>query len=312
MTGVHAPPPRVAYLVLAHTAPRHLARLVAALDSPSSAVFVHLDAETDEASFSDVLGPRARVTRERVAVRWGDFSQVDAILVLLREAMADPRQFVRFVLISGVDHPLRSAAGLDRFFAAHPGQQFMNLVRMPDGDVGKPMSKLTTYQFRPRRSRFGRAVWTVLMALGRRVHRRDVDAALGGFVPYGGSTWWAITRGAAELILSFPDREPRAARFFRRVVCPDESYFHTIIGNSPFRDVTVANVTYTDWSAGGANPGAITDDHLDALASQAASDEVGVNLFARKFADDDGELIGRLTRLIAAYEHTAAVAGARR
>lgn len=310
MTDETPAAPRVAYLVLAHTAPRQLARLVTALRSPTSAIFVHLDATSDERMFAGALGPHVRTIRERVAVRWGDFSQVEAILVLLREAMGDARHFERFVLISGVDHPLRSAAGLDRFFAMHRDLQFVNLVAMPDDAAGKPMSKLTTYQFRPRSSRLGRAAWTVLMALGRRVHRRDVDGALGDLAPFGGSTWWAITRDAAEWILAFPDRRPRAARFFRRAVCPDESYVPTIIGNSPFRDRTVPNLTYTDWSGGGANPRAITDEHLDVLASQAASDDVGVDLFARKFADDDGELIGRLTRLIVVNERAADVAEA--
>jgi hypothetical protein len=293
--------------VLAHTAPRQLARLVGALDAPSAAIFVHLDVASDAAIFADAFGPNVHSTHARVAVRWGDFSQVEAILTLLRESLADPRRFERFVLISGVDHPLRSASGLQRFFDAHPDRQFMNLVRMPDDAAGKPMTRLTTYQFRPRRTRPGRLMWKSLMAISRRVHRRDVGAALGGeLVPYGGSTWWAVTRDAAEWIVTFPDRAPRAARFFRRVICPDESYFATIIGNSPFRDRTEPNLTFTDWSVGGANPAQLGDEHLAALGAPTSSDGPGMKLFARKFRDDDGDLVERLARMIADAESSPA------
>lgn len=300
----------VAYLVLAHTAPAHLGRLIAALSSESSSIFVHVDRKSDLDTFRHLAGPNVEFTRERVRVEWGDFSQVEAILVLLRAGFADPRHFDRFVLISGVDYPLRSASYIERFFALRPEWEFMDLLSMPNDAAGKPITRLTTYQPRPRHGRLGEPWWRLLMGISRRVHRRNYRARLRGLTPYAGSTWWAVSRDACAHILMFTRDHAAIVRFFRHVVNPDESYFQTILGNSPFRSNVRKKLTYTDWSGGRANPGIITEAHVEMLA---ALDRRAPNtpdadewLFARKFADGDDRIVALLDRLIAERETSGA------
>jgi len=122
---------KIAYLILAHNTPRHLSRLVAALSSESSGFFIHLDRKSNEEDFRNIEGPGVHLAEERVAVYWGDFSQVEATLLILRAALADPRDFDRFVLLSGSDYPLRSASFIEQFFARNADKEFINLVTMP-------------------------------------------------------------------------------------------------------------------------------------------------------------------------------------
>jgi len=68
-------------------------------------------------------------------------------------------------------------------------------------------------------------------------------------IPYGGSTWWALSREACELVTAFVARERDFVRFFHHVICPDESFFQTIVGNSELRSQIRRNVTYVDWPA---------------------------------------------------------------
>ena len=53
----------VAYLIVAHEAPHHLARLLAALRGHDSRIFVHLDAKSDAADFTGLAGDASRERR---------------------------------------------------------------------------------------------------------------------------------------------------------------------------------------------------------------------------------------------------------
>ena len=300
---------KIAYLIPVHANPIHLGRLVGRLSSRSSGFFIHVDAKSDLADFVHLAGPSVGFTADRVAVWWGDYSQVAATLTLIRAALDDPRQYDRFVLLSGADYPLRSTQYVEQFFEQHPRTEFVNMVEMPSDEAGKPLTRLTTYQPGPGRTPLGMALHRTMLGVGRRVHQRDYQTPFQGMVPYGGSTWWALSREACELIVSFVDRRPDFVRFFRHAICPDESFFQTIVGNAALRENVRRNLTFVDWSAGGQNPSAFTEAHLHRFGtadSLTVTDVYGSGelLFARKFVDDDGDLVARLDRLIVARDHS--------
>jgi hypothetical protein len=284
-------PVKIAYLVLAHNTPNHLRRLIAALSTGSSGFFIHIDEKSDIGDFSGIGGGNVCFIRERIPVYWGDFSQVEAILILLQAALADPGHFERLVLVSGADYPLCSSAYMERFFSDNPDREFMNLIAMSLETPGKPISRLTTYK-----PRIGEDT-------GDLPGERDYKAYLGDLVPYGGATWWAISRAAADFIVAFAEREIRVVNFFKNTICPDESFFQTVLGNSPFKARTIRNLTYADWSAGGPNPAYITDRHLALFRTTgvfAPNGRLGGGemLFARKFPDDSEDLVAKLAEQV--------------
>ena len=97
---------KIAYLILAHGSPKHLARLVAALSSNSATFFIHVDRKSDILPFAAIQGQAIRFSDTRIPVYWGDFSQVEATLTLLRAALDCNAKFERFVLLSGADYPV--------------------------------------------------------------------------------------------------------------------------------------------------------------------------------------------------------------
>jgi hypothetical protein len=294
---------KIAYLILAHSAPKHLQRLVSALSTSSSSFFIHIDKKSRLADFATITGGDIHFTKKRVTVYWGDFSQVEAILVLIQAALADERRFDRFVLLSGADYPLRSASYIGTFFERNRSKEFINLVPMPSEAAGKSISRLVNYKLRPTTPRAFRAVQRLLMMVRVLPRERDYRACFGDLAPYGGSTWWALSREACERIVSFADRETRLVGFYKHTRCPDESFFQTILGNSDFRSRIARNLTYTDWSARGRSPANITESHipfLQANSSFSPNDVYGGGemLFARKFTDESGDLVATLTRHI--------------
>lgn len=296
---------RIAYLVLAHEHPQHLRRLVGALSSSSSAVFIHLDQKSRLEDFSSVAGSSVHMARERVPVYRYHFSHIEAAMILLRMALADDRRFDYLVLLSGTDYPLQSAHYIEDFLESHRGTEFMNIVPIPCEAAGKATWRLTTYKPNPGAPRIVRSARRLLAKAGVISTQRDYEPHLEGLTPYGGSEWWALTRSSCSHLLDFFDRCARVVDFFEHVHCPQESFYQTVLGNSPHKANMTRNLTYTDWTGGGASPAWLTEEHVEFFGSTArvTVDDVygaGEVLFARKFSDRSEHLVERLDRIVEA------------
>jgi hypothetical protein len=290
---------QIAYLVLAHSDPRHLERLIQRLLKGDGLIFVHVDKKSDFSRFEHLKNEKVHLIEKRAAVYWGDYSQVEAILNLLDTALGSQFTIDRLVLLSGVDYPIRSLKEINAFFTSHRSREFLNAVQMPSAAAGKPIERLNNVVVRPVDPKPLQLLKRAARKLGVLARKRDHAAHLKGLVPYGGSTWWAITREAGEYALSFVDARPDIVEFFKHVEYPDESFFQTILMNSRFGKNVVRNLTYTDWRNGGSSPSLINENHLPMFLSgiSFSKDDAygdGPALFARKFRDGQDALLDSL------------------
>ncbi len=296
---------KIAYLILAHVHPKHFHRLVSSLASPLSACFVHIDKKTDIKDYLVVSNPSVYFLEDRVKVYRGHYGHVEAELSLIKHALEHPNFYERMVLISGTDYPLRPQEYIQRFFEENPTTEFMNITKMPNNSVGKPLSRLYGYNPTPTRPRFYLEI--IIRAILKRLHIipriRDYKKALGELVPYAGDEWWALTRGACEYNNDFTERNPRLLKFYEHTSSPQEMFFQTILGNSPFMEKITHCVTYTDWSERRGSPAWITEEHLKAYRTKMLySDDTfgkGELLFARKFRDESEDVVKKINEYIA-------------
>jgi hypothetical protein len=298
-----------AYLILAHANPVHLSRLVTALgdDHP---IFIHLDAKTDISGFGSIGGPSAHWSRRRSRVYWGEYSMVEAILTLISDALASPVKSDYYILLSGADYPLKSARYIDAFFARNAGVEFISLAAIPSREAGLPLSKVNRFAMPSDRP----LLQWLARASSRFGYERDHHRHLRSMQPYGGSTWWALTREACEYILEFAEENEWFCEFFRHTYSSDETFFHTILGNSKFAPAVRRSLMFDDWSAGGRHPEIITEAHLELFEK---TDEVtledafgpGELLYARKFTDESAAIVSRLDELIARKDSGAVAPG---
>lgn len=294
---------KLAYLILAHSNPLHFRRLMGSLSSAQAVFFVHVDRKAPLTEFPNVLGSNAHYVRRRVAVYWGDFSIVDATLRLIGAALSSGTRFDYLVLLSGADYPLRSSAYIESFFERNPNKEFMNIVQMPSVEAEKPISRLSEYRHHPADPMVARRARRFLTKVGILPETRDYRRVFGDLLPYAGSTWWALSFEVCQHIFTFVDENPGFVRFFRHTTSPAESFFQTIVGNSPYRKRVSRNITYTDWSEGKAHPAIISERHVKLFASAAPivkSDIFGEGevVFARKFSDASGPVVKQIDALI--------------
>jgi hypothetical protein len=304
---------KIAYLILAHDNPSHLQRLVKAVASPSSACFIHVDSKSNIMDFLPITSENVILIDEQLAVYWGDFSMVEATLVLIRTALIDPRNFDRLVLLSGADYPLHSASYIESFFSRHPSDEFINLVQMPAKAERKPLYRLTHYWPRPQAPLLTKLFLKIMqrLRLNHILRHRAYQKNFSYLVPYAGDQWWALSRAACQYIQAFVEQEPKLMRFFMNTCFADEMLFQIMLGNSSFMPKIRRNVTYVDWRIEGAHPAWMSEQHLDDLfkadLSFKAVDWYGAGemLFARKFSDAQAPLIHSLDRRILEREQVS-------
>jgi Core-2/I-Branching enzyme len=291
---------KIAYLILAHTNPRLIKKAVECLSCEDVSFFIHIDAKIPVNRFDSIRGKNVFFVDKRIAVYWGEFSQTEAIFLLIQQALAAPQGYDYLVLLSGSDFPLRSGRHIRSFLERNQGGEFITMFKLPA--PGMPISRLNTVRF-PSTRPVLRFVFRALAKFG--LAQRDYRRYLGDLQPYSGHTWWALSRESCEYIIEFREKHSEVAAFFENTFASDEMLIHTILGNSRFRSRIRRHLVYEDWPAEGPrrHPKMITAEHVDLFESQ---DEVvapdlhgpGEMLFARKFSDDDLHLVERVEQMI--------------
>jgi hypothetical protein len=291
---------KVAYLLFAYKNPKLMGKIIESLSCEDSSFYIHMDSKSDINRFASIRGPNVFFTGKRIPVYWAEFSGIEAILALIREALAHPHPHEYFVLLSGSEYPLKSREYIRRFLEENRGAEFMSLVKMPNAEAGKPISRINTLRIQSNQP-VRRLGVRVLAKMG--FAQRDYRKHLGNLEPHSGHTWWALTREACQHIIDFEQTNPRIVKFFEDTFAPEETFFHTILGNSRFRSRMRRNLVYEDWSDQGSHPAMIGEKHIALFASQekvVVTDAYGSGevLFARKFSDDNLELVRRIDEMI--------------
>jgi hypothetical protein len=304
---------KIAYLILAHNNPRHLKALVEALSCEDCSFFLHIDNKFDMAAFAQIRGPNVFFIEDRVTIWWAEYSMVEATLRLIRAALDSPLGPDYLVLLSGSDFPLRTSEYIHSFFEKHRGSEFISIVKIPSREGGIRLSHINVLRI-PAARPVLRFMVRGLAKLG--LARLDHRKGLRNMEPYGGSQWWALSSAACRHVVEFARDHPDVCRFFAKTSAPDETFFHTLLGNSEWRPRIRRNVMYEDWRPGSPHPTLIGEEHLAQFSGQECvmADDVfgaGELLFARKFSDASLPLSGQLIEMAARKDRARKVGATR-
>lgn len=245
---------RFAYVVLAHTLPDQLSRLIRRLHTPDDLFFVHIDRKTPDAQFFPGLGDVMRLPNvhllDRVDVRWGAFGQLEATLKGVAAAARTRVPYDYLVLLTGRDYPIKPVGEIRAHIEERAGQAFMDFHPLPRPGWGEEggLERLRYPHLR-------------LFAADRRLPR-GVDRCFrwgqlrvpvprrlpAGLRPYQGSSFWWLPRDCVEYVQQVVDTRPEILRFFRHAFIPEESFFQMVLLSSPHADRVVNDyLRYTAW-----------------------------------------------------------------
>lgn len=273
-----------AYMIIAHNQFELLEKLILSLDDERNDIYIHIDAKVkdfDFDHFSNITKHSAvRFTDERVNITWGDSSQVECEMILLKNAVnsENPQKpYSYYHLISGVDLPIKSNDEIHRFFSENYGKEF---IHYSSNEVSaSSVARIRYYHlFRKRRNIFNKILAQIAlriqMALGvNRLKNTDIKVQKG-------CNWFSISGDLAKYAVSKQDEYKKV---FSHSYCCDEIFIQTIVQSSKFKSNLFmpncnndhfACARLIDWKRG--NPYVWTMEDYDEIMSSPC-------MFARKF-----------------------------
>ncbi|MEO6150549.1 MAG: beta-1,6-N-acetylglucosaminyltransferase [Mucilaginibacter sp.] len=262
---------KIAHLILAHSQPGQLKRLIGRLAHPDADIYIHLDEKTPMQPFEQLQKlPNVFFVTNRIKVHWGTFAIVQATINGFREIIRSGKEYSYVNLLSGQDYPLKSAEEIHQFLNANPGKAFMNAL-VAETHWLEALPRVQLYHFNSFRfpGRF------MLQKLVNKIAppRKMPD----GLVLVGRSQWFTITAQHVKYILNYWDKHPALQRFMKLTWAPDEFIFQTLLYNSKFKgDMVDDDLRYIDWSGGGASPKTLVMEDAEKLTTSG-------KYFARKF-----------------------------
>jgi predicted small secreted protein len=273
---------KIAYIILAHNNFKHLENLINAIDDENVRIYIHIDKKTS-IDFKHT-SPHVYFLPEekRVKVYWGGISIIKATINTLTYAKENKTfEPDYYILISGVDYPIRS-------------KEFLNTL-LKKKLVHKSTDRLEYFYFEFDRRNKNLTFYTLktIEYLLRKFRIKRTKQLK--FKPYAGSQWFALTNSCIDYILHQYDTDKEMVKFFHNSIVPDESLFHTIIGNSPFKSKVAGNLTFVEFLPNQSSPRLISRNDVEVFKKQVVFESIYVAqytpCFARKFDDNSQEII---------------------
>lgn len=275
---------KIAMLILCHKELEQIKLFISAMRNSNITFFLHVDKKsnikiTELEQENVIIIPN----QERINVQWAQISQVDAELVLLKEAI-NTGYFDYFWLCSGQDFPIKNVNYILNKLSQNMTVNYLNLFNTFNYNLGKnnKYDKRNQIQF---------ANWMINRKLIFRLLKRMYIELTGGYNRtfnlckrknvtglkfYFGSQWWCLNSSMVYWIMEYINQNPMYYKYYSKCLCPDESFFHTLVMNSPYKETVQDYLHYIDWSEGKHSPKTLTKNDLPSLLK---SDK----LMARKF-----------------------------
>lgn len=268
-----------AYLIIAHNEFQLLKILLQMLDYDENDIYLHIDKKVgnfNESLYCNLVHRSDLIfITPRIDIKWGDYSQIQCELMLLKASIQKKYQY--YHLMSGVDLPLKTQEYIHQFFDKNNGTEF---IQFANHKLNKEtFERVSKYHFFAKREKkVGEKILDKLLIMSQIFVDRTRNSNL---IYQKGANWFSITHNLATYILS---KERVIKKYFKYTICGDEMFIQTLVASSNFiKSITAnnycdnyENICYCiDWDRG--SPYIFRKEDFDFLVSSN-------QLFARKFS----------------------------
>lgn len=267
-----------AYLIIAHNKIEQLKFLLSLLDYEKHDIYILFDKKSNIRNEQKIKILQAVKTSsvfftEEIPVYWGDYSQVEAEMILFETAAKNGR-YSMYHLLSGVDLPLDTAQNIYQFFDEHKQYSFVNISPKEVFQRVKAEDRIKYYYLntkvisrRNTKNRLLKALFTIYRKIEKAFQRFiGVNRTKNIIVSYG-SNWCSLNQKSVEIILH---QKGFIEETFKNSYLADELVIHTTLAtfnafdNFYHYDSTddfQGNLRYINWWDG--DPHTWTDSEHD-------------------------------------------------
>lgn len=267
-----------AYLIIAHSNWQQLQKLVALLDDERNDIYIHIDKKADRTQLSLKTQYSPIYFVDRIDIRWGYVSLVEAEIKLFKEA--SKRKYEYYHLLSGSDMPLHNQNYIHTFCEQHKGMEFIGFGPK-EWNVKRVYCRNFFIRYERSKWKLVKKIFQILRAVMNRIQiytGMNVQKNTKLQFRYG-SEWVSVTH---DFVVELLKKEDEILAMYKYSYCPDEIYKQTFAFNSSFRErVFDLNDEFhgcmreIDWDRGGPYTWHTEDDYKYLSNS--------TRLFARKF-----------------------------
>lgn len=289
------------YAIYSHINPAQVLRLIRTLRalSPSSHIVVHHDPGYTALDERSVLEAGGHLIPNPVAGEWGDFSQVEQHLRVMRWCL-DHLNFDWFVTLTGQTYPLKPLADFEGMLAQSTYDAFVEHFDAYDPRAWPPGEAVRRYHYhyiklpkfrywhripprvREMAPKLIRAINSAQPIIRLFTYPRSLRTRLGiltyrrpfgpgGPLLKGANQNTNYRRRALEAILAYVDTHPEYSAYFRRTALPDEAFFATALCSLPGLQVANDSLRLIHWAGPQvASGGVMAMEHLPALEASPA------------------------------------------
>ena len=276
---------KLAILLLCHKNPEQINDFILSMLHPDIDIFIHIDKKSD--IIKDIITRKNVYILDhtsRIDVRWGEFSQVEAMLSLLKFS-SNKFQYDYYWFCSGQDFPIKPISDILKYFFTFNGDNFIQFIESEHygKKIENNFDKRNKLYF-PKRLLKNKFIWRCLKRLyieltGGYNHtyklfeRRDI---IGKIPAYFGSQWSCLHKDFVVWLQEYLDSTPMFIQGYKHVMCPDESFFQTLLMLSPDCNNIRDFLHYIDWSEGKSSPKTLKIEDFDLIS-------ISPYFMARKF-----------------------------
>lgn len=275
----------LACVVLAHTDPVHVRRLIEALDP--FPVFLHCDARSTDEVWTEMTRelPARCVPLPRLATPWARWPVVAAELSGYRAVLQQAPEATHLAVLTGSDYPLAASDRISEALAAHAHNSMLFVKPLP-------------YKHWGASGGFSRLRYPH-SSIGRRIIRMPIPRSLPAGVRFaGGAQQKILARHHVESVLQVVDTRTDLVKFWQRTWVPDETFVPSILNTPTFvadwaTNHVQSDAWYINWnSPKQKSPPWLGTADLPALrvAAMGATTQLP-RLFARKFSTDHNTVV---------------------
>ena len=292
---------RVGFVLLTHSNPEQILRLVGALNELYEAPPIVCHHDFAQCALDRALFPNnVAFVDPHLPTFWGCFSIVPAALAAMRILMNCKNAPDWLYLLSGSDYPVMSPdkvvsmlaqtrfdAFIDHREITYDG--YFRFARGGERDTATGFSRSSYQALAYRRycavavPRPSRQKPFAFPPVGHSYLYHPAWRALvpgpfsSNFLCFAGEHWFTVSNKAASTLLAETSQSERLLAHLRPRESPEECFYHSVLGNSPLA-LSNNNLRYIHWSSPDAwHPSSLSLDHLPDISNSGAH-------FARKMA----------------------------